>query len=155
MSYGTDTVAGGTTGSLPDVAVATDQISGAKYQRVKLADPNADQTGAYGIDSAPLRVRQRRRGTADYDSGNVAVTASLVAVTSATVYLMGGYAVNLTDQVQWVTLTDTAGDEIMSQFPLQPRESKPIPVNDEVQFVGLKVQASAASSLKVRVWGVQ
>src|SRR4051812_48945616 len=104
MSFTSTPVAGGTPGTLADAAPAIDRVSGVDYQRIKLANPNADQTGAYGIDSDPVRTRNRRRGTADYDSGNVAVSAGVpVAVTASTIYVLGGYLVNRTDSVQRVT----------------------------------------------------
>jgi len=156
VSFGTDTVAGGTTGALPDVAVASDQVAGAKYQRLKLADPNADQTGAYGIDSNPMRVRPRRQGTADYDSGSVAVAANVTAVTGATVYVEGMLLVNLTSQVQFVDVTDTAGNEILKAYPLQANDTKPIPSVGGMPLVGIKAGAGGnAGAVKLRVWGTQ
>lgn len=156
MSFGTDIVAGGTTGSLPDVAVASDQIAGAKYQRLKLADPNADQTGAYGIDSNPMRVRPRRQGTADYDSGSVAVASAITAVTTATVYVEGILLVNLTSQVQNVDLTDTAGAEILKAFPLQANETRVIPAVGGMPLVGIKAGAGGnAGAVRARIWGTQ
>lgn len=156
MAFATDTVAGGTTGALPDVAVATDQIAGAKYQRVKLADPNADQTGAAGIDSNPIRVRNRRQGSADYDSGSVAVANSLTAVTGATIYLEGFLLVNLTSQVQSVDVTDTAGNEILKAYPLQANDTKHFPLGDDgPTLVGIKAGCGTASAVKARFWGCQ
>lgn len=152
MPFGTASIDAGTN---PTIPVAEDTISGAVYQRVKLADGTADATGAIGIDSNPLRVRSRRRGTADYDSGNVSVAAASTAVTSATVYVLGGYVVNLTDQIQTVTVTDTAGDEILSAYPLQPHETKELPLRDEVALVGIKAFAGAAGVAKLRIWGCQ
>lgn len=142
-------------GTNPSVPVAIDSVSGADYQRIKLADPTADQTGAFGIDSNPMRVRPRRQGSADYDAGSVAVAGALTAVTTATIYLVGLLLVNLTSQVQLVDVTDTAGNEILKAYPLQPNDTKPFPFGDGLPLVGLKAGCGNASAVKLRAWGTQ
>lgn len=161
MSLTGRTVAAGTTGSLtPDPVVAIDNIGGRDYQITKLYDATVDSTTPIGTDSNPMRVRDRRRGTSDYDSGSVSVAANATpqAVTASTIYALGGYVVNRTDQVQKVTITDTAGDEILKSCPLQPGESKPLPIGDGVGLVGIKAgseSAANAGDLKLRIWGTQ
>jgi len=142
-------------GSNPTLAVAVDNIGGTLYQAFKDIDPTAGSSTPIGTDANPKRVRSRRRGTADYDSGNVDVASSLTAVTSATIYPLGGYLVNLTDSIQRVTVTDTAGAYVLKNFPLQPNDTKAIPITDEVALVGLKAGADSASAVQLRVWGTQ
>jgi hypothetical protein len=154
VSFDTTTVAGGTTGSLADVPVATDSIAGAKYQRVKQANPNADQTGAYGIDTDPFRVRPRRRGTADYDSGIFDVTNGAPAsVTTATIYPEGGVVINDSTEVREVRWTNTA-DALLGVVQLQPKEPKPLPVPLAGSWVGLKMGANGAN-VRAQIAGAQ
>jgi hypothetical protein len=156
MSFGTISI---DPGNAPSVAIASDTISSAVYQRIKQANPNADQTGAYGIDADPVRVRPRRRGTSDWDTGlsEVPTAGALVAVISGTVYPEGGFITNVTDQVQWFTLTNTAGREICSQWDLQPRETRELPFKPGASYLGLKWRAkdSATPVITAHMWGAQ
>jgi len=150
MGYQGDSIDPGTN---PTLSVYNDATGSGHVQGIKNIDPTAGSTSPIGVDSNPVRVRQRRRGTSDYDSGSVAVAASSTAITSSTVYLEGGYIVNLTDQVHPVTVTDTNGDEILNAYPLQPHETKDLPVRDEVMYVGLKAFTDVVSAVKLRAWG--
>ncbi len=150
MAYQTDSIDPGTS---PTLAIYNDATPSGHVQAIKLLDATSGSTTAIGVDGHPLRTAQRRRGTADYDSGSVSVTASLAAITSSTIYVLGGYVVNITNQVRLVTLTDAAGDEVLSNYPLQPGETKDLPVRDGVAMVGIKVMADTASAVKARVWG--
>lgn len=155
MSFGTDTL---DNGSLTDFEVAKDGIGGAGYQRVKEANPNEDEIGAYGIDTDPVRVRPRRRGTADYDSGNVTVTGDLTtqqAVTASTVYLEGGFVHNPNASTARVTITDTAGAPIWTSKPIAANETVELPIRGgAMTMVGLKI-GSDSSNLRLRAWGSQ
>lgn len=153
MSFGTSPIDAGTN---PTLGVATDNVGGVLVQRIKLVDPNADQAGAYGIDSNPMRVRPRRLGTADYDSGSVAVASGAPGVvTAATVFLEGLILVNLSALVQIVNLTDTAGAEICKDFPLAPNQTFPVPVGRGMTMVGIKAGCGNPNVVKLRAWGTQ
>ncbi len=139
MSFTTSTLAAG--GALGNVTPAVDDISGALYQRGKAANPNADQTGAYGIDSDPVRVRHRRRGTSDYDSGTFAVTnGSPASVTTSTIYPEGGTITNTDAAAHLVTWTNTAND-VLGNVVVQAKETIPWPLPNAGSFVGLKIGA--------------
>jgi hypothetical protein len=151
VSFGTSSI---DPGAAPSLAVATDAIASALYQRVKQANPNADQTGAYGIDSDPVRVRPRRRGIADYDSGPVAVPNSApAAVTAAAIYPEGGYVVNSSAVPVEVTVTDTAGNLLFFQ-EIAPKKTEQLPFTPGMGITGLKWGANAAG-ISGQVWGAQ
>lgn len=157
MSFDTDLIDPGTNPTSP---IAVDNVAGAKYQRTKLANPNEDQSGAYGIDSDPIRVRNRRRGSTDYDSGITAITGSAAApaaLTAATLYVLGGYVTNTTAAQIAVTVTNTAGTAIWSSKPIGPRETVELPLRAGAEAVGIKVGAGAGGSTgcNIHVWGEQ
>ena len=141
MSFTSTPIAGGTTGTLADAAPAIDRIASVDYQRVKHANPNADQTGAYGIETDPVRSKNVRRGTSDYDSGLVTVAnGAPSSVTSATIYPEGGVLANTSTEVREITITNTA-DAVIGIMTLPPKEMKSIPVPTSGAWVGLKVGA--------------
>lgn len=152
MAFGTTDVAEGTGGDT--IPVATDSVGGAVFGRTKEANPNEGQSGAYGIDSDPVRVRNRRRGTSDYDSGRVAVGDTLAEVTASTIYPESLLLTNLTDTEQWFTLANAAGDVYVSRYPLAPRMTVPIPF-PPTSLVGVHMQASAAASVIAVLAGAQ
>lgn len=144
MSFTSTPIAGGTTGTLTDSAPAIDRIASVDYQRVKLADGTADSTTAAGIDSNPLKVSNRRRGTSNYDSGLVPVTnGAPTSVTAATIYPEGGVLSNTAAVAIDVTLTDAAGNSI-AVISMAPKSSIPLPVPKSGAWAGLKAGASAA-----------
>jgi hypothetical protein len=151
MSYGTTSI---DPGSTPSVAVARDLVAGAMYQRVKLSDATEDATTAIGVDANPLRTLPRRRGTSDYDSGRVVATMSSAAVTTATVYVERIFLSNVTDTQRYVTLTNTAGAEYLSQMVLAPRETRVLDLGS-LAMVGIKVQAEANSAIALQIVGAQ
>lgn len=154
MSHTTTAIAGGTTGALPDANVAIDRNGSADYQRLKLADATEGSTTPIGTDANPLRVRNRRRGTSDYDSGRVAVGATLAAITTATVYPEVILVTNTSVTQRWVTLTNTAGDEWISQYPVAPRQTVTFHLSP-LELVGLKAQAEAAGAIVIAIAGGQ
>lgn len=154
MSRTRTPVAGGTTGALADSAPAIDRIGGDDYQMVKLADATTDATGGIGIDSNPLRVRDRRYGTADYDSGQVAVPSSTTSVTTSTVYIETILITNASATQRNYSLTDTAGNTLLDQFEVAPRNTVVLNMGG-MAIVGIKHFASAVSALRVQIRGCQ
>jgi hypothetical protein len=154
MSRTSTPIAGGTTGSLADAAPAIDRIAGIDYQMVKLADATTDATGAIGIDSNPLKVKPRRYGTADYDSGQVAAPSSTTAVTTATVYLETILITNASAAQRAYSLTDTAGNTLIDQLPIAPRETRVLPLGG-MAITGIKHFADAGSAVRVQIRGAQ
>lgn len=154
MAYGSSTVAGGTTGALPDVAVGKDNTAIGEVQAVKKLDPTAGSTTPIGTDANPEKVKPRRRGTSDYDSGRVAVGDTLAAVTTATIFPESLLVTNMGDVQRWITVTDTAENHWVSQLPLAPRETRTIPF-PPTSMVGVKMQASAAASVVAVLAGAQ
>jgi hypothetical protein len=151
VSFGTSSIDPGTA---PTSAVAVDSIASALYQRTKAANPNADQTGAYGIDTDPVRVRPRRRGTADYDSGLVSVTNGVPAsVTASTIYPEGGTVSNTTAAVRKLTLTNAA-DATIAILTLAPETTIALPVPRAGAWAGLKAGADGAGVV-LQVAGAQ
>jgi hypothetical protein len=150
MAHGTASI---DPGSSPSVAVAVDAISGAHYQRTKLADATEGSTSPIGIDANPLRVRNRRRGTSDYDSGRVEVTnGSPASVTSSTIYPEAATVCNPTDSARKLTLTNTA-DQTLVVMTVAPQTTVPVPVAGGA-WVGLKAGADG-SGLLLHVAGAQ
>lgn len=150
MPFGTTSIDPGAT---PSVPVARDSIGGDIYQRVKIANPNADNAGAYGIDSDPIRVRPRRKGTADYDSGNVAVANGAPAsVTTSTVNLEGGYVSNNSTSNRLVTIQNTA-DLVHWAFLLGPQEHRALPImGGAFVMVGIEIGADG-TGVTAGFWG--
>jgi hypothetical protein len=152
MAVTTAPIAGGTTGSLPDAAVAIDRISSADYQLTKATDPTVGSTSPIGVDANPLKVKARRAGTSDYDSGLVAVASpSPTAVTTATIYPEQGFIANPTSSAIDVTLTNTAGTTFLV-VTIAAKSSIPFPCGGAL--VGLKAGGSA-SGLILNVLGGQ
>ncbi len=144
MAETTAPIAGGTTGSLADAAVAIDRIAGADYQRTKLTKSTTGSTTATGVDADPLIVKNRRRGTADYDSGLVAVTNGAPAsVTATTIYPDGGTLANTATAQRKVTLTDGSNNSI-GIITLAPESMVPLPVPKGGAWAGLKAGADGA-----------
>jgi hypothetical protein len=157
MAYGTSTVAGGTTGTLSDVPVAQDTSGGAVFQRTKDTDGTEGSTTAIGIDSNPKRVRPRRRGTADYDSGVFAVDGAdpIVpgVVTAATIYPESGVLINDSQQVREVRWTNSAGG-LLGVATIQPKQAVQMPLPASGAWVGLKIGASG-DSVRAQIAGAQ
>lgn len=144
MSDTTAPVAGGTTGSLPDADVAINRIGGADYQYTKLKDATTDSTAATGVDANPFKVKNRRRGTSDYDSGLVAVTNGAPAsVTASTIYPEGGVLANTSTSVREIALTD-GSDNAIATIVLGPKSVIPLPVPVSGSWAGLKAGADGA-----------
>ena len=142
MSETSRTVAGGTTGSLPDYAVAVDNAGSKDFQRIKLTDATTDSTSSIGIDANPLKVKNRRFGTSDYDSGVVAIPGTAPAsVTTATIYPEQGFISNPTAAAIDVTLQNTAGTSF-AVLTVAPKSVVPFPLSGAL--VGLKAGASSA-----------
>lgn len=129
-------------GSSPTTPCAVDSVGGAQYQRTKLADPTEGNTGEWGNDAAPMRVRPRRRGTADYDSGLVAVTSgSPASVTATTIYPEGGTVSNTNSTgTRTLTLTDAAGNAI-GTLEIPAKNFVALPVPRSGSWAGLKAGA--------------
>lgn len=155
MAFTSTPVAGGTTGSLADAAPAIDRIASVDYQRVKLADGTTDVTTAIGIDANPLKVKNRRLGTSDYDSGNVLATAAFVAITAAAIKPEGGWVSNIDTVQRSFSLTDGADVPICTDVQLAPGAFLPLPFKAGMSVTGLKVKASAANAVRLQVWGSQ
>lgn len=155
MSRTSTPVAGGTTGTLADAAPAIDRISSVDYQMMKLADATTDATTAIGVDANPLKVKNRRLGTSDYDSGNILATASFVAITAAAIKPEGGWVANVDAVQRGFSLTDGADTPICTDFQLAPGALLPIPFAPGMSVTGLKVKASAANAVRLQVWGSQ
>lgn len=99
-------------------------------------------------------TRPRRRGTADYDSGIVAIASPGPGViTASTVYPEGGYIVNTGDTPILATLTDTSG-AVFYRRTIEGRDTQPIPVGPGCSFVGVKASADAAG-LSLHLFGGQ
>lgn len=141
-------------GSSATTLVAVDTISSVEYQRFKLADATEGATTGIGINANPLKVQPRRRGTADYDSGMSGVPASSTSLTTSTTYVERVIVTNISDAQRSFSLTNTAGDEIISQLPLAPRETRVFDFGG-ASFVGLKWLASTVSTVRGQVVGAQ
>jgi len=151
VSFGTAAIDPGTT---PSTQVAVDTIASAQYQRTKAANPNADQTGAYGVDADPVRVRPRRRGIADYDSGMLDVAnGAPVLVTGTTIYPESGVLVNTTAAARLVTVHDAAGN-VLAVVNVQAQDSRPLPLAVSGAWVGWKIGADGAG-VRAQVAGAQ
>jgi hypothetical protein len=152
MAFGTSSIDPGTS---PTTGVAVDAIAGVQYQRTKAADPNEGSTGAYGIDTNPLRVRPRRRGTSDYDSGRVAVGSGAPAsVTASTIYPEGGTVSN-THATLTLELTLTDGsDNSIGTLTIAPKTTIPLPVPKSGAWAGLKAGGNGVG-LVLQVAGSQ
>ena len=105
MSFGNRPIDPGTNLVLP---VAVDTIATVEYQRVKLVDPSADQTGAWGIDSNPIRTRPRIRGTQAFDTGLVELPTVSTEFTAVTFYMQTLFLHNRTTSVRKVTISNSA-----------------------------------------------
>jgi hypothetical protein len=144
MAETTAPIAGGTTGSLADAAVAIDRVSSADYQYTKLKKSTAGSQVSTGVDADPLIVANRRRGTSNYDSGLVAVTNGAPAsVTASTIYPEGGTLANTSTGVREVTLTNGADAAIMT-IVIGPKSVIPLPVPKSGSWAGLKAGADGA-----------
>lgn len=141
-------------GSNPTIPVAVDLTGGAQYQRVKLANPTADQAGAWGTDADPLRVRSRRRGTSAYDSGVLTVPGSDTEVTSATVYVETVYLHNTSTSVVKVTLQNTAGVKYLNQVEMLPKGIMVLSLGG-MSIVGIRWEADTASAVNGQIVGEQ
>lgn len=122
-------------GSNPTLPVATKTIGGGIFQL-----------------TSPMR-----RGSADYDSGIVPITAVSPAapalVTSATIYPEGGYVANTTDEPILATLTDTSG-AVFFRKRIDGGDTVPIPLAPGCSLAGWKAGADVAG-LNVCMWGAQ
>jgi hypothetical protein len=151
MAFGTTSI---DPGSSPSVAVAQDTVAGGIYQRVKLADPTEGSASAIGNDANPQKVKPRRRGTADYDSGMSAVPNVSTAVTASTTYVERLIVTNISDAQRAFSLTNTAGDEVISQLPIAPHETRVFDLGG-AELVGIKWLASAAAAVRAQIVGAQ
>jgi hypothetical protein len=131
-------------GATPSVPVAVDAISSVNYQINKLADGTEGSTSAIGVDANPFKVKNRRRGTADYDSGRVAVaTPDPAEVTASTIYPESGIVTNTTTSARVLTLTNAADDTLLI-LTLAPKSTVQLPVPASGAWVGLKAGADGA-----------
>ncbi len=67
------------------------------------------------------------RGTSatdEYDSGRQAIPAALTQVTASTVYIDKMIFTNRTQQVQYVTVQNTAGLTLLDAYPLPPSQTE-------------------------------
>lgn len=154
MSRTSTPVAGGTTGSLADAAPAIDRIASVDYQMMKLADATTDATTGIGIDANPLKVKNRRRGTSDYDTGISAVPASATQVTASTTYLERILLTNITAAQHTFSLTDAADAEVISQYPVGPRMSVVLDLGG-MALAGIKWSADQALAIRAQILGAQ
>jgi predicted solute-binding protein len=154
MAETTAPIAGGTTGSLADAAVAIDRISAVDYQYVKLKVSTAGSTTSTGVDASPLVVRERKFGTADYDSGQLAVPDSSTAVSTAVVYIDKILVTNITTSQRTYSLTNTAGDVLISEAPIAPHETRIFDLGG-MSITGIKHLASVVTSLRAQIRGDQ
>lgn len=129
-------------GASATTQVAVDQISSVNYQRVKLANSIEGSTAGIGTESAPLPVKNARKGTSDYDSANVTVTNGVpTSVTAATIYPEGATLNNNSSSARLVTLTNAA-DETLKVIAIQPQSDLQVAVPGGAgAWVGLKAGA--------------
>jgi hypothetical protein len=131
-------------GSSPSVPVAGDVIATVVYQATKDIDATEGSTSPIGVDANPKKVKNRRRGTADYDSGRVAVdTPAPAEVTAATIYPESGIVSNTTASARVLTLTNSADDTLLI-LTLAPKSTVQLPVPASGAWVGLKAGADGA-----------
>lgn len=88
----------------------------------------------------------------DFDTGYVAVPTSLTAITTAIVYMAGQRFTNTTSSARTVSLVDTAGGAILSEYPIGPHGSIPSPAINFEPSTGLKWQASDTGVVG-KLWG--
>ena len=141
-------------GASPSVEVAVDTIADVNFQRNKLVDGTEGSTSAIGVNANPLKVQPRVRGTADYDSGISAVPNTSTAVTATTTYVDKILVTNASDTQRTFSLTNTAGGEIISQFPIAPRNTHVFDLGG-MEMVGIKWLASASSAIRGQIKGWQ
>jgi hypothetical protein len=141
-------------GSSPSLPVAVDSISSALYQRNKQVDPTEGSTSAIGVDANPWKVKPRRFGTSDYDSGRIVAPSSATQITATTTYVERILLTNLTDTERSYTLTNAADAEVISQYPIAPRMSVVLDLGG-MAIAGLKHLASAGSAVAIQIVGAQ
>lgn len=137
------TSAGIDPGDSQSLNVAVDRISTVDFQRIKLVDPTEGSTTAIGIASNPLKVQDRRRGTADYDSGVVEIANGAPAsITGATIYPEAGFIANNATSVAVVLLVDAA-DGFLQVHTVAAKTTIPLPTPEGAGgWAGLKAGAS-------------
>ena len=141
-------------GTDPTLEVAADIVGGVNFQRVKLANPNEGETGAYGIDSDPVRVRNRGRGTSDYDSELVVLPDAEAELFAGTVYVLALYFHNLTGDVVRLNVRNTAGVYLLKDYDMAPHEVLTLERHG-AKIVGLHWEAGAADAIAGQVHGWQ
>jgi tRNA pseudouridine-54 N-methylase len=127
---------------------------GVNYPVTKLHDPNEGATGAYGVDSAPMRTRNRDRGTADFDPGLVVLPSVETELTPVTVYRKLIYLHNITTNVQRVNIKNTAGVFLIKDYDMAPREIMSLPGHGAA-IVGIRWWSDNAASVVGQIVGTQ
>lgn len=139
--YGNTTVAGRVGNESTTVPVRGDTIAGGVVQAFKELDATEESSTPIGTDANPKKVKPRRRGTADYDSGNFAVNDGAPSqVTAATIFPEGGVLINDTNEVREFRWTD-ASDVLQGVKTVEPKDSIDWPLPKSGSFEGLKVGA--------------
>jgi hypothetical protein len=84
----------------------------------------------------------------------VAAPSSTTAVTTATVYLETILITNASAAQRAYSLTDTAGNTLIDQLPIAPRETRVLPLGG-MAITGIKHFADAGSAVRVQIRGAQ
>lgn len=109
--------------------------------------------GPAGSEKLFQGIVPMRRGWMDYEALMQALTTSSAVVTADVVFLEGLLVTNDSDVDAWITLTNTAGDKYLSEWPLAARESRTL-FFPSMKMVGIKWFASA-TSVRAQLWGSQ
>jgi hypothetical protein len=84
---------------------------------------------------------------------SVVATGAPASITTAQVYMLGGWVINTGSAERTLTMTDSAGGEVCT-MPVPPT-GQPIKIEsleNLASYVGLKAGADGAG-LKIKVWG--
>lgn len=87
-----------------------------------------------------------------YDSGRVTLPDTLTVLTGSTIRARGVALCNLTSAAQTVTVTNTAGEYFLKDFPLQASMSVYVELG-AATMVGVKWNAGAAASVSAQLVG--
>lgn len=154
----------------PSFAQVAPDSSGKKIDNVHLVNPDADEverqvtaTGDPETWAALQRVRNSLPGSTDYgavvrqpapafDSGIVTLEDAAAVATADTVRARSLLLCNLTQTQKLVTITNTAGDFYLKDFPLEGQMTVTIPLGD-VTMVGVKWHAGDADSVNAQLVG--
>lgn len=112
-----------------------------EFVEIRDVTPAADTNGAV--------VRHPRPS---FDSGLVELTDTLAVLTALTILLTGILICNLTGAAHTVTVTNTAGDLYLNEYPLQPNMTVFIPLGG-ITAVGVKWNADANAVVNAQLVG--